>query len=428
MRQSQLFGKTMREDPKDEVAANAILLERGGFAYKSMAGVYEYLPLGFRVLENINRIIREEMTAIGGQEIFLAALQPRERWEKTGRWKKLEDIMYQFKDHSGRDVGLAVTHEEAVAEIAGRFIASYQDLPFSIFQIQGKFRDEPRAKSGVLRGREFLMKDLYSFHRDLKDLNRFYARADKAYRKIFARCGLDAFLTEASGGTFTKEFTHEYQVLADAGEDLIFYCSGCRYAQNREISAMQEGDPCPKCGGKVLSGKSIEVGNIFKLGTKFSEDFGLSYSDERGAKHPVVMGSYGIGPGRVMGTIVEKHRDERGIVWPKEVAPFPAHLIALRGDGGAVRARAEKLYEAFLSRGVAALYDDREDKTAGEKFADADLIGIPWRVVVSDKTIAKKGVELKGRTQKEGKIIAEKELFKKFLRENPNVQIPSFNK
>ncbi|MBI3630951.1 MAG: hypothetical protein HY221_01270 [Candidatus Sungbacteria bacterium] len=259
MRQSQLFGKTMRDVPAGEVASNAILLERGGFVYKSMAGVYEYLPLGLRVLERVSGIIRQEMEQIGGQEIFLAALQPRERWERTGRWKKLEDIMYQFPDHSGREIGLAPTHEEVVAQIASRFVSSYRDLPCAVFQIQGKFRDEPRAKSGVLRGREFLMKDLYSFHRDSQDLDRFYALADRAYRRIFKRCGLDPYMTEASGGTFTKEFTHEYQVLTPAGEDTIFYCAACRYAQNREVSAMQEGEACPKCRGKIASGRSVKI-------------------------------------------------------------------------------------------------------------------------------------------------------------------------
>ncbi len=411
MRQSQLFGKTLREDPKDEVAANARLLERGGFIYKSMAGVYEYLPLGLRVLENINRIIREEITAIGGQEIFLAALQPRERWEKTGRWKKLDDIMYQFKDHSGREVGLAVTHEEVVSEIAARFVGSYKDLPLFIFQIQGKFRDEPRAKSGLLRGREFLMKDLYSFHRDLADLNRFYAIADKAYRKIFKRCGLDSYVAEASGGTFTKEFTHEYQVLAASGEDLIFYCATCRHAQNREISGMQDGDLCPKCGGEIKSGKAVEVGNIFKLGTKFSEDFGLEFSDERGEKRPVVMGSYGIGPGRVIGTIVETHHDERGIVWPEETAPFRAHLLEIKSREKKVKQEAERLYEKLKAQGVAAFYDDRDDKTAGEKFADADLIGIPFRIVISEKTIHAKNIEVKRRSDQKTRLMKQAELI-----------------
>lgn len=415
MRQSQLFGKTLRENPKDEVAANARLLERGGFVYKSMAGVYEYLPLGLRVLENINRIIREEMDKIGGQELLLSALQPKDRWEKSGRWQDLgEEVMYQFKDHSGREVGLASTHEEVVAEIGSRSIFSYKDLPLFVYQIQTKFRDEPRAKSGLLRGREFLMKDMYSFHRNTEDLNKFYARADKAYRAVFRRCGLDVYMTEASGGAFTKEFTHEYQTPSEAGEDLIFFCEKCRYAQNREIATLQEGDKCPKCGGKIASAKTIEVGNIFRLGTKYAEALGLSYADEKGMKKPVVMGSYGIGPGRVMGTIVETHHDLHGIVWPEYIAPYRVHLVVLGSRGSKAHKSAEKLYERMRVRGIDVLYDDRDDKTAGEKFADTDLIGIPWRVVISEKTLVKRSVEMKGRKEKLGRIISEQKLLQKF--------------
>jgi prolyl-tRNA synthetase len=404
MLQSRLFGKTLREDPADEVSANAKLLERGGFIYKTAAGVYDYLPLGYRVLEKVNKIIREEMNAIGGQEIFLSALQPRERWEKTGRWEKLADIMYRFKDHSGREVGLGATHEEAVAEIARRFIASYKDLPLFIFQIQTKFRDEPRAKSGLLRGREFLMKDLYSFHAAKGDLDSFYGKIGRAYTKIFSRCGLPTYVAEASGGTFTKEFTHEYQTLSDAGEDIIFYCQKCRFAQNREISALKKGDQCPKCGGKISEGRSIEVGNIFKLGVFFSEAFGLFYADRDGSKKPVVMGCYGIGPGRLIGAAVEASHDEKGIIWPEEIAPFLAHLLFLnpaeRGERKKVKRRADETYRKLLASGVEVLYDDREEKSAGEKFADADLIGIPWRIVVSAKTAAKKQCEVKRRSRK----------------------------
>ncbi|TSD04487.1 MAG: prolyl-tRNA synthetase [Parcubacteria group bacterium Greene0714_36] len=418
MRQSRLFGKTLREDPKDEVAANARLLERGGFVYKSMAGVYEYLPLGLRVLERINTIIREEMNAIGGQEMLLSALQPKERWEKSGRWKALgEEVMYQFKDHSGRELGLGATHEEVVAEIATRSIHSYKDLPLFIYQIQTKFRDELRAKSGLMRGREFFMKDLYSFHADAADLERFYWKlADRAYRAVFKRCGLDVYITEASGGTFTKEFTHEYQVLSDAGEDLIFYCANpkCRYAQNREIATLEEGGRCAKCdGGKIRTGKSIEVGNIFRLGTKYAEAMGLFYADKNGEKRPVVMGSYGIGPGRVMATIVETHHDAQGIIWPDPVAPYAAHLIVIGNQELKIRNQGEKLYGRFVKAGIAVLYDDREDKTTGEKFADADLIGIPWRIVVSPKTIEKKGVEIKRRGDTTQKIMSVAEMLKK---------------
>lgn len=420
MWQSELFGGTMREAPKDEVVANAKLLERGGFVHKTMAGVYDWLPLGLRVLNNINAIIREEINAIGGVEVFLSALQPKERWEKTARWEALADIMYQFKDHSGRDIGLAVTHEEAVAEIAMRFIHSYKDLPRFIYQIQTKFRDEPRAKSGMIRGREFLMKDLYSFHRDEADLKKFYARADKAYRKIFTRCGVDALVAEASGGTFTKSFSHEYQAVSEAGEDFTLYCEKCRYAQNKEISALVEGERCPKCDGGVIRGaKTIEVGNIFKLGTKFSEAFGVSFADEEGEKRLVVMGCYGIGPGRLLGTIVEMHHDERGLVWPEAVAPFRVHILALLGKEKSMRQRvareAEKLYKKILAKGVAVLYDERGEASAGEKFADADLIGIPWRIVVSEKTCAARVFEVKRRSAAKVALMSGDALMKKIV-------------
>lgn len=413
VRQSQLFGKTLREDPKDELAANARLLERGGFVYKTMAGVYDYLPLGFRVLQKINNVIREEMNAIGGQELFLSALQPKERWVRSGRWETLDEIMYQFKDNSGREVGLATTHEEALAEIATRSIFSYKDLPLFVYQIQTKFRDEPRAKSGLIRGREFLMKDLYSFHRDDADLDRFYQKADQAYRRIFRRSGLEFLITEASGGTFTREFTHEYQVLSDAGEDHVLSCPRCRYAQNQEITAMRIGTKCPKCGrGTIAAAKAIEVGNIFKLGTKFSQAFGLQYTDEQGVRRPVVMGSYGIGPGRLMGAIVEVSHDERGIRWPEVVSPFRVHLIWVKGVKARVRDEAEKLYRRLLAKGVEVLYDDRDDKTAGEKFADADLIGIPLRAVVSERTVERKGVEVKGRGEAKGKVVSVEKFLK----------------
>ncbi len=407
MRQSGLFGKTLREDPKDEISANARLLERGGFVYKTMAGAYDYLPLGYRVLSNVNTIIRREINAIGGQELLLTSLQPKERWARSGRWETLGEIMYQFKDHSGREVGLAATHEEALAEIATRSIFSYKDLPLFVYQIQTKFRDEPRAKSGLIRGREFLMKDLYSFHRGERDLDRFYAKADRAYQNIFKRLGLSFFVTEASGGTFTREFTHEYQVLSDAGEDHILYCKRCRYAQNQEITTMRIGTKCPKCGrGEIEAGKSIEVGNIFKLGTKFSSAFGLHYADEHGVKKPVVMGSYGIGPGRLMATIAEASHDERGIIWPDTAAPFCAHLIEVKSAKPNIKSAAEKLYKKLLARGVEVLYDERDDKSAGEKFADADLIGIPWRIVVSERSLHKKGVEVKRRSEFKARVVS----------------------
>lgn len=411
MRQSQLFAKTLREPPKDEVSANAILLERAGFVYKVMAGVYAYLPLGLRVLEKVNDILREEMNAAGGQEIAMSALQPKDLWAKTGRWKELKEVMYQFKDTSDRDLGLAITHEEPLADVARRFISSYKDLPMYVYQIQLKFRNEPRAKSGLLRSREFLMKDLYSFDRDEAALSRSYEVFKTAYSRYFKRVGVDVRVVEASGGAFTKEFTHEFQVLAEAGEDEILYCQSCAFAQNVEIASVKKGGACPSCGGKIAVGKSIEVGHIYKLGTKYSEALGLMYADEKGAKHPVVMGSYGIGPGRVIGAIVEVNHDDRGIIWPEAVAPFDIHLIEFgKGDSRAVRKTAEKLYGDFQKGGAEVLWDDRDDKTPGEKFADADLIGVPLRIVVSDRTLARDSVEVKRRTEKDGKLVALKDV------------------
>lgn len=429
MRQSCLFGKTLREAPKDEVSSNAILLERGGFVYKTMAGAYDYLPLGYRVLEKIKGIIREEMNAIGGQELFMTTLQPKERWEKTARWEELgKEVMYQFKDHSGREVGLAATHEEPLTEIALRSIHSYKDLPLFIYQIQTKFRDELRAKSGLIRGRELLMKDLYSFHTDEEDFRRFYfGPADMAYKKIFQRCGLDAYVTEAAGGSFTKERTHEYQVFSEAGEDLIFYCSQCRFAQNKEISSLQVGDKCLKCRGEILSSKSIEVGNIFPLGIKYSKPMGLFYSDDKGEKKPVIMGSYGIGVSRLMGAIVEVYHDERGIVWPGTVAPFKVHLIKIQNPKSKIQkdvnTYTEKLYKNLLAKSVEVLYDDRDDKTAGEKFADADLIGIPWRVVVSEKTFERGGIEVKVRNNSRIEVLTPEQFFRKLKVQNSKIKM-----
>ncbi len=417
MRQSRLFGKTLRDNPKDEVSKNSILLERGGFIYKTMAGVYDFLPLGLRVLSKINAIIREEMNSIGGQELFMSAFQPKERWEKTERWETAKDVMYRVKDEGGREFGLGFTHEEAIAEIATQSIFSYKDLPLYVYQIQTKFRNEPRAKSGLIRGREFIMKDLYSFTADEASLDEFYERARAAYTKIFSRMGLHAYVTEASGGSFTKQFSHEFQVLSEAGEDWLLYCKECSYAQNKEISSMTEGGKCPKCGGAVHLSRSIEVGNIFKLGTRFSDAFGLMYTDEKGDKKPVVMGSYGIGPGRLMGTIAEVKHDDKGIIWPENVAPFTAHIIPVHGKDAVaaedVRKNAEKLYGDLIQAGIDVLYDDREDKSAGQKFADADLLGIPYRIVVSEKTLTENAAELKKRSSESAENVQLTEIIQR---------------
>lgn len=401
MRQSRLFTKIERNAPKEEVALNAQLLTRGGFVYKNSAGVYSYLPLGWRVIQKISTIIREEMDAIGGQELLMAALHDKHYLEATGRW----DVPVVFKVISGDEkeplFNMSWTHEEIMAEIAATYVHSYKDLPFAAYQIQTKFRHEPRAKSGLLRGREFLMKDLYSFHASEEDLFRYYAEVAKAYHRVFERCGLKAYYTLAAGGDFTISNTHEFQVVSDVGEDTIYVCEKCEYAENDEISKLKDGGKCPRCGGKVSVKKAIEVGNIFPLGVKYSKAFNLQFKDETGQTKPVVMGSYGIGVSRLMGVCAEIFHDQRGLTWPDAIAPFAVHLISLTGAdadaGQRVKERADALYDALTAAGVDVLYDDRQELTAGEKFTEADLIGAPVRLVVSQKTGDQ--VEIKRRSE-----------------------------
>ena len=401
MRQSQLFTKTRREAPKDEVAKNARLLIRGGYIDKLASGVYTYLPLGFRVLKKIEQIIREEMNAMGGQEIFMPAFHPKELWEKTGRWSTMDDL-YKVSDSSGREVALGPTHEEVVTPLVGSFISSYRDLPVYTYQFQNKFRMELRAKSGILRGREFIMKDFYSFHRDEKDLAEYYEKMKAAYTRVFERAGIGAmtYLTYASGGSFAK-YSHEYQMVTDAGEDIIFICDACTMAINKEIKADQPN--CPSCGNSVLrEAKSIEVGNIFELKTKYSGAFDLSYTDEAGNAQPIQMGCYGIGLGRLMGSVVEAYGDEKGIIWPESIAPFQIHLVNLNVDDEEVKTLGETLFYELEQKGVEVLYDDRSGVSAGEKFNDSDLLGIPMRIVVSKKTLASGMYETK--TRKDGVV------------------------
>ena len=409
MRQSQLFTKTQKNAPKDEVSINAKFLIRGGFVDKLTAGVYTFLPLGLRVMKKIKQIIREEMNAIGGQEFKMPALHPKENWEKTGRWSAMDDL-YKVKDASGRGFALGPTHEEVIAPLMKKFVSSYKDLPLAAYQFQTKFRMEMRAKSGILRGREFLMKDLYSFHIKEKDLDEYYEKAKEAYKKIFDRCeiGQKTYLAFASGGSFSK-YSHEFQTVTSAGEDIIYICDRCKLAINKEIK--NETSACPECGGKKFrEEKAVEVGNIFKLGTKYSAPFDLSVTDENGKKTTVVMGCYGIGLPRLMGTIVEIHNDKNGIIWPEAVAPFQVHLIEVKSQKSKVKSEAKKLYNELEKKNIEILYDDR-DVSPGEKFADADLIGIPWRVVVSEKSIQKKGYELKKRNENTVRILGKKEIL-----------------
>lgn len=415
MRQSQLFTKTRKEAPADEVAKNAQLLIRGGFIHKEMAGVYSFLPLGLRVLNRIVGIIREEMNALGGVELELTALQDRSIWEKSGRWDDhAVDSWFKTKIKNGGEAGLGFTHEEPLTRVMRDHIHSYRDLPRYVFQIQTKFRNEERAKSGLLRGREFLMKDLYSFCRDEKEHQVFYEKAKAAYHTVFKRVGLGekTYLTFASGGSFSK-YSHEFQTLCESGEDTIHLCGKCGIAVNNEI--IKEQPTCPECGKKdLIRETAVEVGNIFTLGTRFSEAFNLSFLDESGKHRFVFMGSYGIGPSRLMGTIAELFGDEKGIVWPEAVAPFRTHLISVVGaKSTAVQNAADTLYSALTTRGVEVLYDDRNLR-AGEKFADADLIGIPTRIVVSEKTLAEGTYEIKDLTTNTVQMLSESNLLTLF--------------
>ena len=379
------------------------------------AGIYAYLPLGLRVLKKIKKIIRQEMDALGGQEILMPALLPAEPWETTGRWTDPgPEVMFQLEGRGKKKFCLGWTHEEIVTPLAQKVIFSYKDLPVAVYQIQDKFRNEPRAKSGLLRGREFSMKDLYSFHLTEEDLEAFYDRAAKAYDRVFARCGLTAILTEASGGAFSK-YSHEFQVPTESGEDIIFVCQKCSYAQNREISEYKNEDACPKCPagrdqGTMEEKKAIEVGNIFKLKTRFTDAFGFTVTGEDGKKQPVLMGCYGIGPSRVLGTVVEVHHDEKGIRWPKSIAPFAVELISLGSKKSDVAERvvttAGTLYDELHRMGIEVLWDDRTDSSAGEKFADADLLGLPLRLVISEKTLAEDAVEWKERHESKARLVS----------------------
>ncbi len=413
MKQSQYFLKTNKTVSSEDTAINAKYLEQGYFIYKNSAGIYSYLPLGWRVIQKIAQIIREEMNATGALELFMPALHDKRYLTATGRW----DVDVVYKVISGEDkepkFNISWTHEEISAEIASKYVNSYKDLPFAFYQIQTKFRHEPRAKSGLLRGREFMMKDLYSFHTSEEDLMKYYDKVKDAYLKVFERCGLKAYYTLAAGGEFTANFTHEFQVLSDVGEDITLICDKCGYAENVEISKLKDGDACTECAdGTIREHKSIEAGNIFPLGTKYSEAFDLQFTDKDGQKKYVVMGSYGIGLGRLMGTIVETMHDDKGIIWPESVAPFKVHLLSLSSGDDEISRQADQIYQNLQAAGIEVLYDDR-DASAGEKFADSDLIGIPYRVVISGKTMAENKVELKKRNSSEADLITQDELISK---------------
>ncbi len=398
MKQSKLFFKTVKKVSKETAVPSHKLLVRGDFISQLSAGLYSLLPLGLRVHRKVEGIIRDELNKIGSQEVYLPALQPKEIWLKSGRWDSMDPPLFKLKDRHKKEFALGSTHEEVIADLAKTRIQSYKDLPLALYQIQTKFRNEMRFTGGMLRAREFVMKDLYSFHGDRKSLDSFFEKVLFAYDNIFRRCGTPVLKSEASGGVFTKEKNYEFQVVSDSGEDKIIYCPKCGWATNLEVAEVKKEEKCPNCSGKLTDAKSIEVAHTFKLGDKYSAPLSVYFTDKKANKKPVLMGCYGIGIGRLVATIVERNHDKDGIVWPKEVAPFDIHLVSLGGDE--VEQKAEKLYKDLQGREIEVLYDDREEIAAGEKLVESDLIGIPVRIVVSKKSINKGSFEV---TERGGK-------------------------
>jgi len=411
MKQSLTPNFITKDFPKDEESYNARILVRAGFVQKVMAGAYAYLPLGLLVLRRIEGIIRKHMDKLG-REIIMPQLHPKDSWETTGRWDSL-DVLFKVISNDKKEYALGPTHEEIVVPIAQKAIFSYRDLPMALYQIQTKFRDEPRAKSGLLRGREFIMKDLYSFHTDQDDLKAYYQRVKEVYHDMFKEMGLDTKLVAASGGTFSK-FSHEFQVLTETGEDTIVICPSCGFAQNKEINDAKEGDICPECGKKIEIKKASEVGNIFELNRKYSDPFNLTYKDNNGVEQPVYMGCYGVGVSRLMGVVAELFHDNKGLIWPASIAPFDVHLLELFGsdekENKEVTKQAEKVYNALQENNISVLFDDRRESSPGEKFSEADLVGIPVRLVVSKKTGDK--AEYKRRGEEKASLMSVEEIIK----------------
>lgn len=405
MLQSKLFYKSTKEKSADVESASHDLLTRAGFIDQLMAGVYSFLPMGYTVLKKIEGIIVENMknSPVNGQEILMPSLNPKENWQKTNRWDNL-DILFKLKGAGDKDYALAPTHEEVVVPLAKKVVFSYRDLPLYLFQIQNKFRNELRAKSGILRTREFMMKDLYSFHTSQEDLDKYYETIIKVYKKIFNELGIgkNTYRTLASGGSFSK-YSDEFQTITSAGEDIIYVCLKCKLAINKEIK--EENAVCPSCKSSDFEEKkAVEVGNIFKLSTKYSAPFDLKFRDKDGVEKPVIMGCFGLGLSRVLGTIVEINHDDKGIIWPKSVAPFLVHLIKIE-DNKKVNSACEKIYNNLQKEKIEVLYDDRQGKSIGEKFAQADMIGIPFRVVVSEKTLKTNSVEVKERSKSKAVLV-----------------------
>jgi len=409
MLQSQLFAKIQKEAPKGAETISHKYLTRGDFIDQTAAGIYSFLPLGWRVHTKIENIIKEEMDNLGCQELFLPTLIPKKFWQEADRWENIDPPLFKVKDRHQKEYGLGPTHEEIITDLVRKRIKSYQDLPFYLYQIQNKFRNEMRATGGLLRVREFIMKDLYSFSSSEKEAMDFYEKVKKAYAKIFKRCGLEVVSVEAESGTIGGNLSHEFMLLAETGEDKIVLCSKCGYGANLEkADNIKE---CPQCQGKLEKKSCIEVGHTFYLGTKYSQAMNAKFVNKNGQEKPIVMGCYGIGLGRLMAAVVEALHDEKGIIWPAKMAPYQIHLISLTGDKKA-KETADRVYDILLKDKTEVLYDDRDDKSAGEKFAEADLIGIPLRMVVSEKTAAKDSIELKKRDSDKVELVKINDLLK----------------
>jgi prolyl-tRNA synthetase len=419
MKQSKLFTKTRRDAPKDEVSKSAQLLIRAGFIHKQMAGVYTLLPLGLLTIKKIEQIIREEINKIGGVEMNLSSLQDPEVWKKTDRWDDEKvDNWFKTQLKNGTELGLGFTHEEPLTELMKNHIHSYKDLPVYAYQFQTKFRNELRAKSGIMRGREFLMKDLYSFSRNESEHNEFYEKAKMAYKNIFNRLGIGekTHLTFASGGIFSK-FSHEFQTITDAGEDIIYIDEKTGMAVNKEVYTDEVLADLGLDKKDLKEAKAVEVGNIFSLGTKFSEPLGLIFDDENGKKQTVIMGSYGIGLGRLMGTIAEVMADEKGLIWPEQVSPFNIHLVNVSPDEEVAVKTADEFYEQLSNNNFSVLNDDRK-VGVGEKLSDADLIGIKTQIIVGAKSVQSGEFEVKDRQTGSVKKMSEADILNgKFAKE-----------
>jgi len=402
MKQSLFFSKAKKEVPKDIEIDSHKLLIRADLISQTAAGIYSFLPLGWKVYKKIENIIREEMEKLGAEEILMPSLIPQSLWLETNRWTTIDPPLFRVKDRHDKIFGLGPTHEEVVTDLARKRVDSYRDLPFSVFQIQNKFRNEMRPTGGLLRTREFMMKDLYSFHADQEDILRFYEKVKKSYFNIFKRCGLNPLCVEADSGTIGGKMSNEFMVVSEVGEDRILICDQCGFSANVEKAG--EIKNCPECKNILQTKRAIEVGHIFVLGTKYSEAMKANFKDKEGQLKPIIMGCYGIGLFRLLSVVIEKNHDEKGIIWPKNLAPFQVHLLALENTSR-VKKNADKIYQDLQKAKIEVLYDDRQDKTIGEKLIEADLFGFPYRIVVSERTLCKRCVEIKKRNEKKIKLI-----------------------